>query len=239
MRLESLPKINLLVQSDTTRTLVRQLTCLLNNQRKKIKSDSPIHKHIFQKQANTWTSPCIYWIPEPLSAVTHGNPVSRQLCRCFLSPQWSKLPEMLVPSDSQVTANLLVIRKEKHFVHCSLLLAYDQNSKNQCVHCPGHLTKNETSIKYTAYLKGRKWCCPEPLKRRGPSGFSSHCFLRLKHLERYVPCWAATWIQKVVYIHYILMTSTHNSNPRQKFTPTRRLKTYLGSCRQTLPLWIH
>lgn len=30
MRLESLPKIDLLTQSDTTKTLVRQLTCLLN-----------------------------------------------------------------------------------------------------------------------------------------------------------------------------------------------------------------
>lgn len=31
MLLESLPKMNLLIQSDTTKALVRQLTCLLND----------------------------------------------------------------------------------------------------------------------------------------------------------------------------------------------------------------
>jgi len=40
IRLESLPKTNLRVQSDTNSTLVRQLTCLLNE----IKGYSQIHE---------------------------------------------------------------------------------------------------------------------------------------------------------------------------------------------------
>ena len=36
IRLESLPKMNLLVQSDTTKNLVRQLTCLLKKTKRRI-----------------------------------------------------------------------------------------------------------------------------------------------------------------------------------------------------------
>ena len=43
IRLESLPKMNLLVQSDTTSILVRQLTCLLNVRNNYTKSDTMMH----------------------------------------------------------------------------------------------------------------------------------------------------------------------------------------------------
>ena len=42
------------------------------------------------------------------------------------------------------------------------------------------------------YTKGWNRCRPSPLTRGGPSGTTSHWFLRLKHLARYSPCWAAT-----------------------------------------------
>lgn len=46
-------------------------------------------------------SPCIYRIPEPLSAVTHGNPISRQFCCSLLPSQRGKLSKMFVPSSFQ------------------------------------------------------------------------------------------------------------------------------------------
>ena len=42
IRLESLPKMNLRVQSDTTSILVRQLTCLLNIGKSRRKSDTKL-----------------------------------------------------------------------------------------------------------------------------------------------------------------------------------------------------
>lgn len=44
------------------------------------------------------------------------------------------------------------------------------------------------------YLNGWNRWRPVPLNLRGPSGFFSASSIRLKHLARYLPCWAATWI---------------------------------------------
>jgi hypothetical protein len=41
--------------------------------------------------------PGIHRVPEPLSAVAHGDPVARELCSGLFSTQGCELPEMLVP----------------------------------------------------------------------------------------------------------------------------------------------
>lgn len=53
IRLESLPKMNLLVQSDTTSILVRQLTCLLNVRNNYIKIRYTL---LLSQKANTCKS---------------------------------------------------------------------------------------------------------------------------------------------------------------------------------------
>ena len=57
IRLESLPKMNLLVQSDTTSILVRQLTCLLNVRNNYTKSDTTMHTLLLSQKANTHKTP--------------------------------------------------------------------------------------------------------------------------------------------------------------------------------------
>lgn len=58
IRLESLPKMNLLVQSDTTSILVRQLTCLLNIGKSCRKSDTKIiYNKITIYIFTTWRKP--------------------------------------------------------------------------------------------------------------------------------------------------------------------------------------
>lgn len=49
MRLESLPKINFLVQSDTTRNLVRQLTCLLGTKTEEFRSSIELQLNCVNK----------------------------------------------------------------------------------------------------------------------------------------------------------------------------------------------
>ena len=54
--------------------------------------------------------PCIYRIPKPLSAVTHGNPVSRKFCSCLLPTQWSKLPQMPIPFVNRYNSSGIKLR---------------------------------------------------------------------------------------------------------------------------------
>ena len=202
IRLESLPKMNLLVQSDTTNTLVRQLTCLLNIKNyNKMRNNTAIFNQLSKRLL-----PRIYRIPEPLSAVTHGNPVPWQFGCSLLSPERSELPEMLVPC-----------HRSNHKICCfaMLLLTY---------------TKWWES-KQKTYWKGRNWWRPEPLNCRGPSGISVQWSLRLKHLERYEPCWAATWDQKDK-MNTTVMYDQREIWPRQIF-PVEKMKVgiNLSSCR--------
>lgn len=110
MRLESLPKMKRLVQSDITNILVRQLTSLLNEKKENILVPAAklnaqgyeiwsSHKDMHPRRVS---SPCIHRIPKPLRAVANWNPITRKLCCRLFSSQWSKLAQMPV-SGTRIT----------------------------------------------------------------------------------------------------------------------------------------
>lgn len=85
------------------------------------------------------------------------------------------------------------------------------------------------------YRNGRNSWRPEPSKRRGPSGEVLHRFLRLKHLERYAPCWAATYHIKTQGEGHLTLTA---QGEKENYLYQEKQSKYLSSCGKTLCLWI-